>query len=507
MFGGTKLYFPSLALLVLLFFNLHKINHFHKPLRSAEKSWIEKLDQIIEDNLDNPSFDSEWLCRESGISRSQLYRVLKEHSGLSPSLYFRKKRLIRAKVLLEQADLKIAEIAYRLGIDSPQNFSKYFSQEYGLSPTDYRKALPLPEIPPDPTPPPSQSSKPSSKAKFAYSGLALLTMLLVPLYIQLTKPSANLKGMSEEPQAYRAYLLGLELINSRTQEKLEAGLEKFTEAIRLDPEFAMAHANRAVTYHLLNEGGFISDSAGHALAEHNSYAALEIDPQNSLAYANLGNVYRSQYRWSEAKEAYQKALAYDPDNALTHYWLSLLLRSTGNTKEAILHSAKAAELDPLNHVINAGHIINCIYGGELDRAANVLKEGELLFNDAFTLYWTKGTYHVVKEEYTQALEYYQEASKRNPQLKVVRYQIAFCKARAGKTEEVYAYLDELPDLPENYVSRSVIYAGLHDTAKSLAYLQKATDRNILPTDLKVLPFLSSLHPTPEFQAILKKFGL
>lgn len=486
-------------------------------MRRSEKAWLEKLNQIIESNLDNPAFDSEWICRESGISRSQLYRLVKEHSALSPSLYFRQRKLIRAKDLLADPDLKIAEIAYRLGIDSPQNFSKYFAQEFGISPSDYRKKLALPLSEPaesfqDTHPESSPVSPPSAGRKFIYSGFGAMFILLVLMTGYFRKSEKAVKaapraGMTSNPQAYREYVLGLELISSRTQEKLEAGLEKFSNAIALDSQFAMAYANRSVAYYLLGEGGFLDEDISTRLAEQNSMEAIRLDAGNSLAYANLANLYRSLYKWAEAKKAYQIALVHDPENAVIHYWYSLLLRSTGNLEEAIRHSSKATELNPLDHVINGGHIINCIYGGELETARKVLKEGELLFNDAFTYYWTKGTYFAVKEDYTSALECYTEASRRNPQLKVVKYQIVFCKARAGQTEEVNAYLENLPDLPENYVSRSVIYAGLNDKEKSLFYLQKATDHNILPTDLKVLPFLDILRGDSRYKAILGKFGL
>lgn len=487
-------------------------------MKSSEKAWIEKLNRIIESNLDNPAFDSDWICRELGISRSQLYRLVKEYSQLSPSLYFRQRKLIRAKELLIDPDLKIAEIAYRLGIDSPQNFSKYFAQEFGISPSDYRKNLtPLT----GPTGIPviiSRETHPETAGagrKYIYTGLGTMLILvaIITAYFRKAEESSPPvveqinRNMTSNPEAYREYLLGMELISSRTQEKLEAGLEKFSNAIALDSQFAMAYANRSVAYYLLGEGGFMDENTSNQLAEQNSMEAIRLDAGNSLAYANLANLYRSQYRWEESKKAYQAALAYDSENAVIHYWYSLLLRSTGNIKEAIRHSSKAAALNPLDHVINAGHIINCIYGGELEMAGKVLKEGELLFNDAFTYYWTKGTYFAVKEDYSSALECYAEASRRNPQLKVVRYQTVFCKARAGQTKEVNAYLNKLPDLPENYVSRSVIYAGLNDKEKSLFYLQKATDRNILPTDLKVLPFLDILHGDPRYEAILRKFGL
>lgn len=108
-------------------------------MTNAEKVLIEKLNQIIEDNLENSSFSTDDICRELGISKSQLYRILKELFNLSTSLYIRKRRLLKAKDLLADVNLKIAEISYKTGIDSPQNFSKYFTQEFGLSPTEYRK--------------------------------------------------------------------------------------------------------------------------------------------------------------------------------------------------------------------------------------------------------------------------------------------------------------------------------------------------------------------------------
>lgn len=108
-------------------------------MTNAEKVLIEKLNQIIEDNLEDSSFSTDDICRELGISKSQLYRILKELFNLSTSLYIRKRRLLKAKDLLADVNLKIAEISYKTGIDSPQNFSKYFTQEFGLSPTEYRK--------------------------------------------------------------------------------------------------------------------------------------------------------------------------------------------------------------------------------------------------------------------------------------------------------------------------------------------------------------------------------
>ncbi|WP_435354568.1 helix-turn-helix domain-containing protein [Emticicia sp. SJ17W-69] len=104
---------------------------------------IVKLNQLIEDNFDNPNFSSDLIYQELGMSRSQLYRLIKDEYQLSTSLYIRKIKIAKAKELLENSNLKISEISYKIGIDSPQNFTKYFTQEFGINPTEFRKNLPI----------------------------------------------------------------------------------------------------------------------------------------------------------------------------------------------------------------------------------------------------------------------------------------------------------------------------------------------------------------------------
>ncbi|WP_149243938.1 helix-turn-helix domain-containing protein [Dyadobacter sp. 32] len=109
-------------------------------MRTADTSFkIEKIDRIIDNNFDQPEFGIDNICRELGVSRSQLYRQVKEYTQLSISLYIRKRKMIKAAELLRSSPMKTSEISYLLGIDSPQSFSKYFAQEFGASPTAYRR--------------------------------------------------------------------------------------------------------------------------------------------------------------------------------------------------------------------------------------------------------------------------------------------------------------------------------------------------------------------------------
>ena len=108
----------------------------------TEDPKLHKLASIIEERMDEENLSVNDICHELGLSRSHLHRILKENTGLSLSLYIRKKRMEKAAELLENPGLRISEIADAVGISSPQNFSNYFSQKYGLSPSDYRKQIP-----------------------------------------------------------------------------------------------------------------------------------------------------------------------------------------------------------------------------------------------------------------------------------------------------------------------------------------------------------------------------
>ncbi len=87
---------------------------------------IEKLNHLIEQNINNPAFSLNTICKELGISRTKLHRLVTGYSQLSITLYIRKVKMQRAQVLLANTQLRISEITYAVGIDSPQNFSKYF---------------------------------------------------------------------------------------------------------------------------------------------------------------------------------------------------------------------------------------------------------------------------------------------------------------------------------------------------------------------------------------------
>lgn len=74
-----------------------------------------------------------------GISSKVLYKALKSTIGKNPKQFIDERILLEAKRLLVYSDISIKEISFDLGFDEPTNFSKFFREQMGLSPVDFKK--------------------------------------------------------------------------------------------------------------------------------------------------------------------------------------------------------------------------------------------------------------------------------------------------------------------------------------------------------------------------------
>ncbi len=88
--------------------------------------------------MENPEFSVNNLCDDLGMSRSQLYRKFESITGLTPNDFIRSVRLKRAAQLLRGSSYNISEISDRVGFNSIKYFNKYFKEEFGFTPTQYR---------------------------------------------------------------------------------------------------------------------------------------------------------------------------------------------------------------------------------------------------------------------------------------------------------------------------------------------------------------------------------
>jgi YesN/AraC family two-component response regulator len=105
----------------------------------ADMDWLKKVTDIITDQMAEPGFSVEKLCRSMALSRPVLFRKFKAITGDSPQTYINQIRLRRAVELLQLGRMNINEVAFECGFGDPKYFSTAFKKHFGKTPTDYLK--------------------------------------------------------------------------------------------------------------------------------------------------------------------------------------------------------------------------------------------------------------------------------------------------------------------------------------------------------------------------------
>jgi DNA-binding response OmpR family regulator/two-component sensor histidine kinase len=107
-------------------------------MQDANDQLMEAIMKYLNANISNSNMNIEILAQEVGLSRSQLYRRVKEITGISCGEFVRNYRLNQAaRLLKENPSLQIAQIAYETGFAHPTNFSTTFKKHFGVSPAEY----------------------------------------------------------------------------------------------------------------------------------------------------------------------------------------------------------------------------------------------------------------------------------------------------------------------------------------------------------------------------------
>jgi DNA-binding winged helix-turn-helix (wHTH) protein/tetratricopeptide (TPR) repeat protein len=219
---------------------------------------------------------------------------------------------------------------------------------------------------------------------------------------------------TQNPEAFRLYLMGRHYWNKRTKEGLDRAASYFQQSIDKDPTFAMAYAGLADTYNLMDEWGSASPRESFPRGKAAAMKALELDGSLAEAHASLAYVLSNyDWEWTKAENEFQTALRLNPNYATAHQWYAMHLASLGRFKEATIEIQKAQELDPLSSIIgvDAGEILYAEghYAAAIEQYKKTLEFDPTFagaHSDLARAYERAG-------EYRDALEELQKASKLN----------------------------------------------------------------------------------------------
>ncbi len=324
---------------------------------------------------------------------------------------------------------------------------------------------------------------------------------------KLNRESNNVaaKRSTTSEEAYRLYLTGSALVSKRTRKDAEKAVEYLEEAVRLDPNYALAYARLAGAH------GAIANFGGE---NHEQYLkqkaatekALAIDENLPEAYLQLGEM-KLNYEWDfdGAERAIKKAIELDPDSG--HGMYGLYLSSMGRFDEAIAEIKIAIDLQP------SSVLTHRLYGQFLylarrypEAIVQLERTVEMDPNFRTTYGWLINSCKMNggADNENKAFEWFLRSPgvKNNPE-KIPMWKEIYAKSGwRGINEQ---QIKEAKDWEKPY-----LYAELGDKEQAIVSLEKffsSNQRGWQWTTLKVDPRYDLIRSDPRFENIVRRIGL
>ena len=106
--------------------------------KSYDEELLQNVVDIVTRHIEDPGFSASRLCEESRYSSKQIYRKIKQLTGMGIVEFIRDMRLKKAALYLSQGKLSVTEVMYKAGFTTASYFSKCFKEKFGVPPSEYK---------------------------------------------------------------------------------------------------------------------------------------------------------------------------------------------------------------------------------------------------------------------------------------------------------------------------------------------------------------------------------
>jgi TolB-like protein/Tfp pilus assembly protein PilF len=322
----------------------------------------------------------------------------------------------------------------------------------------------------------------------------------------------RLAGVRElSPAAYEAYLKGRHLWNRRTEDGMRRSIAHYEDAIREDPEYAMAYAGLADSYVMLACRGMVPAKETFRKAKAAARKALELDDELGDAHGSLAHVRLHDWDWEGLERDFQRAIELNPADAIVYYWYGELLMSLGRPDDAIAVTQRAYQTDPLSAVIGASLGMILYLARRFEQAANVLQHAQDITPEHFLPHMRMGLVRIQQGRFDHAVQELQTAVQLADQSTETLAALATAYAAAGDhkqagviTEELEASQAKRYVLPYNFAK---IYAAGNRTEKAFEWLEKAyCDGSPDLIELNSEPIFDGIRKNSKFVELMQRVG-
>jgi TolB-like protein/tetratricopeptide (TPR) repeat protein len=318
---------------------------------------------------------------------------------------------------------------------------------------------------------------------------------------------------TQNPEAYRLYLLGRYHLNRLTDEGFRKGLDYFQRAIDEDPKYAMAYAGLADAYISLGDFDALPPKETFPKAKQAALQALELDEHLAEAHVSLANAkFLYDWDWAGSEDEFKRALVINPDYSDGHQMYGHYLTGRGRFDEALREMQRAQELDPLSlaKITGVGEVLHMARRDD-EAIAAFRKTLEMDPNFGFG-YWELGRAYTEKGMYAEAIAAFQKAIPLSGDSPDESASLGCAYAQSGRKAEARKIIDDLKEqAKKRYIAPSVIaaiYADLGEKDQGFIWLDKAyEEHDFILVLLKVEPMFDKLRTDPRFTVLLKRVGL
>ena len=330
-----------------------------------------------------------------------------------------------------------------------------------------------------------------------------------PITSQIPEPTPETQT-GENEEARQLYTAGRYYSTRRTAEGLRQAIERFERAIELDPHYAIALAELADCYSLLN--WYIEPPPPEAWerAKEAATRAVDADPTLAEARAALGFVKLHYDRdWQAAERELRQAIVLKPGNQVAHRWYAYTLSAMGRHEEAYTEMERGRQISPQSAVIATG-VANVLFLAErFDDAIAQGRKALELDPGAVAAHTVLRWSYEQKGMHQEALATYEQERSFAGDTPTTLAKRAHVLAALGRHDEARPILEQiLAKRNEHWVTAyeiAIIYSWLGDLDKAFEWLAQAEREHAVGfTFVRVDANLKNLRADRRFADLLRE---
>lgn len=316
---------------------------------------------------------------------------------------------------------------------------------------------------------------------------------------------------TDNTEAYQAYSKGRYYARKFTAEDTRKAIAYFNQATDIDPNYAPAYVGQADAYWYSND---LQLAANEAMPKAKAAAlkALSIDESLAEAHSSLGIVLTAyDWDWAAAEKEFRRAIELKPEEAVAYELFGWYLSLVGRFDEAQKTFEQGQRRDPLSLNIAAFKGISFYRERKFDLAIEHLQKTLEIDPNFWLARVYLGWAYTARGQYNEAIAAFEQA-RAIEKNHYVFGSLGHAYALAGRKEEARRAIVQLTAMSKDeYVSPysiAIIYAGLGENDAAFEWLNKAYDaRSETMGWIKVDARLDKLRSDARFAELVRRVGL